>query len=372
MRATYWETIEQTIREKQYLWILTSLVKCARIYFSSAVRRQWCTPLIGTIIVTYRCNAGCSICELIGRAESSRELSTQEIIDFIDSLARLGVIGIVFSGGEPLLRSDILKLIRHAKKIGLRTHMPSNGYLIDDSCAKALVESELDSLTISIDGVTQGTFSRIRGNGHGLREALDGIERVIRAREKGIHKPRIRIATVITRQNLSELMEIVDIARQYRIDGIAFSRFEPIGLKGVRSKDLLLTSDDLPKAEMVIDELIRIKMREGLIDNSIGYLRLLKLALRNDRVPIRCLAGYSSLFLDCYGNVFPCLGHLALNKPIGKVGQTTLEDLWFSKRYGDLRAEMTGCRDCCFICHLEMNVALDPVKSLSVGLKYLL
>jgi len=76
------------------------------------------------------------MCELFRRPAEYRrmgkkELTTEEMKKVIDDFAEIGTSGIGFTGGEPILRKDMLELIEYTKKKGMVTHMSSNGMAID-------------------------------------------------------------------------------------------------------------------------------------------------------------------------------------------------------------------------------------------------
>ena len=121
--------------------------------------------------ITQRCNLKCVHC--YSRSENkkySNELSTDEGIQLLDDLAGFGSPVVLFSGGEPLIRPDILKLIQHATVSGMRAVLSTNGTLIDESVATKLKDIGLSYVGISLDGLervhdsfrgVKGTFERV-------------------------------------------------------------------------------------------------------------------------------------------------------------------------------------------------------------------
>ena len=121
--------------------------------------------------ITQRCNLKCVHC--YSRSENkkySNELSTDEGIQLLDDLAGFGSPVVLFSGGEPLIRPDILKLIQHATVSGMRAVLSTNGTLIDEPMAAKLKDIGLSYVGISLDGLekvhdsfrgVEGTFERV-------------------------------------------------------------------------------------------------------------------------------------------------------------------------------------------------------------------
>jgi MoaA/NifB/PqqE/SkfB family radical SAM enzyme len=108
-------------------------------------------PLLGIIAPTYRCNLKCGMCNF-WKQEPGSELETGEFFKIIDDLAGLGTKAISFSGGEPLLRKDIFGLIKYGKRRGLIVHLATNGTLVDEENARKLRDSEIDAISVSLDG----------------------------------------------------------------------------------------------------------------------------------------------------------------------------------------------------------------------------
>ena len=93
-------------------------------------------PIIGPVKaaweVVYTCNAKCRTCLRWQTKSDPQTLSTQDGKKLIKQLAKIGVLNLTFTGGEPLLRNDIYELIKYAKRKKLSTALMSNGLLINE------------------------------------------------------------------------------------------------------------------------------------------------------------------------------------------------------------------------------------------------
>ena len=103
---------------------------------------------------TSGCNLECVHCRRIDvAAELARQdMTTEQGMAFIDSLAECAKPILVFGGGEPLYRKDIFALAKHAQSRGLTTALATNGTLIDDVTANKIVAAGFQRVAISIDG----------------------------------------------------------------------------------------------------------------------------------------------------------------------------------------------------------------------------
>jgi len=150
--------------------------------------------------VTRRCNLDCRHC----RAAASRgpypgELTTPEGLNLLESVARMGPAVIILTGGEPLLREDILELTAQGHRLGHRMVMAVNGTLLTPELARRLKEAGIQRLSISLDGATAQSHDALRGVPGAFAGALAGI-----AAAKEADLP-FQINTTVTRGNLGEL-----------------------------------------------------------------------------------------------------------------------------------------------------------------------
>ena len=108
--------------------------------------------------VTSRCNLECEHCYANASlfSNSTDDLSLDEAKKLIDDLSVFGVPVLLFSGGEPLVREDILEIINYASSKGLRTVLSSNGTLIDQRTALALKMASISYSDIRDTGHFQG------------------------------------------------------------------------------------------------------------------------------------------------------------------------------------------------------------------------
>lgn len=125
--------------------------------------------------VTRRCNLHCIHCYSESQDEEyPDELEHGEALSLIDSLAEYGVPVLLFSGGEPLMRPDLMELAPYASKKGLRTVLSSNGTLISASVARDLKKAGFSYIGISLDGLGE-INDKFRGKKGAFTEALEGI-----------------------------------------------------------------------------------------------------------------------------------------------------------------------------------------------------
>lgn len=193
--------------------------------------------------VTRRCNLKCVHC--YSRSEDRNyagEMSLQEGKALIEDLARFGSPVILFSGGEPLIRPDILDLIRHAVKLGMRAVISTNGTLITRSLAEHLKEIELSYVGISLDGLEQvhDSFRGIPGTFERVMKAIEHCQEV------GL---KVGLRFTINRRNFFDIPGVFDLVEKRRIPRICFYHLVYAG----RGTDLVKEDLDHGQTRDVVD-----------------------------------------------------------------------------------------------------------------------
>ncbi len=166
--------------------------------------------------VTKRCNLRCVHC--YASADPSPhpdELTTEEGMALLEDLAQFGCPVVLFSGGEPLMRPDILDLIKKAVDLGMRAVLSTNGVLIDRALARELKKLGLSYVGISMDGLKE-VHDRFRGVKGAFEKAMEAVEN---CKAEGI---KVGLRFTINKINASEIPGIFDLVEEYQIPRICF------------------------------------------------------------------------------------------------------------------------------------------------------
>ncbi|GLI35831.1 12,18-didecarboxysiroheme deacetylase [Desulforhabdus amnigena] len=229
--------------------------------------------------VTRRCNLKCVHCYAhAGNENFPDELSTEEGKVVLDDLARFGVPVVLFSGGEPLMRPDLVELAEYAVKKGMRAVISTNGTLITRPVAQELKKVGLSYVGISLDGLEE-INDRFRGVKGAFRKALEGITA---CQEAGI---KVGLRFTMNRLNVKEIPSIFDILEERDIPRVCFYHLVYAG-RGSKLIEEDLSHEETRKAvDLIIDRTAdlhrRGKPKEVLtVDNHADgpyvYLRMLK------------------------------------------------------------------------------------------------
>ena len=166
--------------------------------------------------MTRRCNLKCVHC--YAQAETDKgidPISTEQAKVMIDDLAAYGAPVMLFSGGEPTIRKDMLELASYATSKGMRAVISTNGTLIDRAMARQLKEVGLSYVGVSLDG-GEDVHDHFRGVKGAFRRALEGLDY---CREEGI---KVGLRFTINKRNAVEIPKIFDILRERNIPRVCF------------------------------------------------------------------------------------------------------------------------------------------------------
>lgn len=131
--------------------------------------------------LTRSCALSCVHCyNSSGPGESPGDLSTEEALRVIDELSEAGVPAIIFSGGDPLMRADIFRLMGYAGEKGMRAVLSTNGIGIDKKTAERIKDANVSYAGISLDGGRE-VNDRLRGMTGAFDRALAGIRHCVAA-----------------------------------------------------------------------------------------------------------------------------------------------------------------------------------------------
>ncbi len=174
------------------------------------------------VSVTLRCNHSCIFCHREGvlPSNTARELSPEDI-EFLVSVSRdVGIKYVKLTGGEPLVRDDIVRIVSLLRNYVEEVSLVSNGSLLSRYAA-VLAEAGLDRVNVSLHSVREETFKQITGGR--LSDVLSGIDAAVNAGLK------VKLDFLLLRQNFSEFHEVIDYATRKGLD-INVIELIPIGM----------------------------------------------------------------------------------------------------------------------------------------------
>jgi radical SAM protein with 4Fe4S-binding SPASM domain len=171
---------------------------------------------------TRACNLHCLHCGAT-KERYPKELDTGQIKRVINELAALRVRMFAATGGEPLLRADMLEVMGYASAKGLKTGIATNGHMIDAELARELQRANVSSIQVSLDG-PEGVHNAIRGDRESFKNAVNAIRQLTAC---GI--PILSVATTVTPWNIGALEPLRDLLLELKVRQWRLAIALPIG-----------------------------------------------------------------------------------------------------------------------------------------------
>jgi Fe-coproporphyrin III synthase len=306
------------------------------------------------------CNCRCIMCD-IWKTRENKIFGVRDLQRQLDSIRRLAVRWIVFSGGEPLMNPELPDLCAVLRDEGVRLTLLSTGLLLKKYSVE--VAAAFDDVIVSLDG-PPAIHNRIR--------RVEGAFELLQAGSLALKKERpdicITARSTIQRANHSYLLETVRTAKLLQLNGISFLAVDvsstafsrPLVWPIDRQAEMGLSLSELGTLETALEELIRNAEKEfgaGFIAESPEKLRRIArhfralLGLEVPESPV-CNAPWASAVLEVDGAVRPCFFH----PPIGNLRAATLEEVLNSPTALAFRANLdipnnSICNSC--VCSLN-------------------
>jgi heme b synthase len=320
---------------------------------------------------TAGCNLTCIHCRRIEVSDqvTPRDLSRDEAFQLVDQLAEVGTPVLVLSGGEPLMRPDILEIARYATDAGLPVALATNGTLITASLAEQIRDSGIKRVSISFDGANAATHDMFRN----LPGSFDAATRGLTAlRDVGVP---VQINTTVAKHNQEQLEAILQLTKSLGAVALHFFLLVPVGCGVEIAEEQMISAEDY---ERVLNWLYDKEQQEPNLQLKATcaphYFRVTRQrraqenrqGTRSEMPPSHqrqvhggshmhaatkgCLAGTGVCFISHQGEVFPC-GYLPVEA--GNIRRQRFADIWeHSELFTELRNPdlLTGK---CGLCHFK-------------------
>jgi Fe-coproporphyrin III synthase len=306
------------------------------------------------------CNCRCVMCD-IWKDREGRSVREDALRAQIESIRALGVRWVVFSGGEPLMNTDLPALCAMLRKENIRLTLLTTGLLLEKRAEQ--VAQGFDEIIVSLDGPREihDRIRRVPGGFELIRRGIAAVRRV---------RPEMRISarSTVQKANHANLCETVMAALSLDLNGVSFLPADLTseafnrenGWSEARQGEVGLSAEEAEMLSFEVDTLISEfadEIRTGFVAESpeklrriVGHFRA-HLRLEPDVAPM-CNAPWVSAVVETDGNVRPCFFHEA----IGNLREGTLQQVVNSQKARAFRAQLNVaenpiCRRC--VCSLN-------------------
>ena len=305
------------------VWNASQLLSSYYISRLSGKPNHWGMPLSISIEPTTSCNLRCPECPS-GLRSFSRPtgMLKQELFEsVIDQLAPTLSYLIFYFQGEPYLHPSLLDMVRYASAKKIYTATSTNAHFLNDDAARQTVESGLDRLIISIDGVTQETYESYRIGGK-LDKVINGAENIIYWKRKLKSKtPHVIFQFLVVKPNEHQIADVYRLAKEIGVDDVA--------LKTAQVYDYKNGSELIPSIEKYS------RYKKG----SNGMY-----SIKNQLLD-HCWKMWHSCVITWDGKVVPCCFDKDAHFTLGNLNQNSFEKIWRGEKYGEFRNSLLRSRE---------------------------
>jgi len=326
--------------------------KYIEIKAKHALGRGASAPVTVHLELLVGCNMKCKTCDQWRRYSDNpdykkTELTTDEWIKLADELGAMGVNAVGITGGEPLLHPGLFEIIKSLKRNKIITHVNTNGTLNSDENVRRLVESGVDSVTVSIDHLGEehdktrgvpGTYSR-------------AVEMVKKLKAAGIK--RVGIGALLMGQETAQIENLAKLAEELGVE-ISFGGFD----LGLLKQDVAEKKTAYQKFAENIDTVLKLRKTHKSIIVLPDYLQYMRRQLEKEETIKWCYAGFGVCIVRSNGDVQPCYQFPSA----GNLHNKSFKEIWNSAEMRELRKRIKGgCKGCFANCTIEPSIILnDP------------
>jgi radical SAM protein with 4Fe4S-binding SPASM domain len=236
----------------------------------------------------------------------------------IDDLGGYAFTLVLHNWGEPLLNKDIYSMIQYVKQKHIKVILSSNLNILRDKDAEALVNSGLDELIVSLDGVTPESYEKYRKGGN-YRKVIKNIEMLVRKKEEmKSNKPKIIWQFLVFKHNVHEVPKVKMMGKQLKVDDVVIVSAQ---LGGPGQTPYL---GDRNAAESASKWLVPDKRFKGEFDyfSNPDYLSRKK-----------CYFLWKTVTINWDGSVSPCCCVYEPSTDFGNVKEERIDQIWNNDLY---------------------------------------
>lgn len=289
--------------------------------------------LYGSIIITYRCNAKCNMCDCFRNPTKPEEEVTLDIIKKLPEMAFTNI-----TGGEPFIRNDIMDIVRELHKKTNRIVISTNGYFTERILA--LCEEFPDiGIRISIEGL-QDANDKIRGIPEGFSRGYGTLRKLVAAGHKDVG-----FGCTVQEMNADDLVPLYMLSDKLGMEFATAALHNSFYFRKTdnRINDKFKVSSAFEK---LINQLLKSRSPKKWFRAYFNH-GLINYIYCNKRY-LPCDMGSNGFFVDPFGDVLPCNGSTE-KMSMGNLKQNTWDEIWKSQKADEIRKIVRECPKNCWM-----------------------
>ena len=270
--------------------------------------------------LTYRCPLQCPYCSNpLDLQKESAELSTADWIRVFEQSREMGAAQLGFSGGEPLVRQDLIELIRKGRELGYYSNLITSGIGLTEHKIADFREAGLDHIQVSFQASNEELNNWIAGSKKAFSQKLNMAREV-----KAQNYPMV-LNFVTHRHNIDQIDKIIELCIELKADFVELATCKHYGWAWENRDQLLPSREQMERAEAVTN-----RYREQL-EAAGNPMRLIFVTPDYyEDYPVACMSGLGRVFLTVTpdGTALPCHSARILPMQFPNVKDFSIEDIW--------------------------------------------
>jgi MoaA/NifB/PqqE/SkfB family radical SAM enzyme len=348
-----------------------------RRYLGIGLGRPLLGPQVCSLEITHHCNLQCSFCETHGILQETpitkrreyaggrRKMDLETIRRLVGELAEVGTDLVELSGkGDPIVHPELTEVVRAIKDTGMACALVTNGTMAKPDLAPTLVERRLDRLSVSLNSGSREFF--LKSNKRDLWDKAVGFLTDVLAerRKAGGERPWVRITHVVTKENVGDMDNMVQVCADLGVDEVSFYVMGELP----ETAHLQLDESECGRISESAARWGRILEDAGVVHALPVFAAELKLRTRSDRIqenPLQrklpCYEGWMFCVIAPDGVVDPCC--YCEEVELGNIHDQSFREIWYGALYREFRRKSldiprTGV-DICKECFTSCNRAVE-------------
>jgi radical SAM protein with 4Fe4S-binding SPASM domain len=310
------------------------MVNAGKVFSSYHLSRMtgrpviWGRPLALSVEPTTSCNLRCPECPSGLRAFSrpTGMLDKNFFRQVIDQVKQHTAYLTFYFQGEPFLNPDFLDMVKFANSRKIFTSTSTNAHFLDDATARKVVESGLQRLIISIDGLTQETYEQYRIGGR-LEKVLEGTRNIIKWKKELVSAtPHVVFQFLVVRHNEHEADRLLDLAQETGVNEVTLKTAQVYDYE--QGNSLIPHNENYSRYKLMADGSYKIK----------------------NKLLNHCWKMWHSCVITWDGKIVPCCFDKDAKYVMGDLKQLSFREAWKSDAYKQFRSTLLKGRNDIDIC----------------------
>lgn len=292
---------------------------------------HWGNPFSISIEPTTSCNLRCPECPSgLRQFSRNRGMLTLDLYKkVVDQIKDHLIYLILYFQGEPYLNPQFFEFVKFARKNKIYTATSTNGHYLSDENAKKTIESGLNRLIVSLDGIGQAEYSTYRAGGR-YEKVVEGIKNMVKwKKEFKSSTPYIIVQFIVFRSNEHQLDEVKTLCKEWGVDELQLKTAQ---------------INDYKKGNSLIPTIDKYSRYRKLSDGTYAF---------KNSLPNKCSRMWSSCVITWDGLTVPCCFDKDADYRMGDLKEIPFKKVWRNEMYNDFRTrvftkrkEIDICQNC--------------------------